>query len=483
MRHFCTSRFTVACATWLCLWGQILAADSPSEDVPSFSRQIQPLLSEHCFICHGANEAESGLRLDDAESAMKALESGVRAIVPGKPELSDLMHRVTSNDESTRMPPDGDPLSTQEIDLLRRWIAGGAGYEQHWAWQPVAVQDPSSVRDKDWVLNSIDRFVLARLEKEQIEPSPAADRATLIQRLYYDLLGLPPDPNEVDAFLNDESPNAYEVLIDRLLDSHHFGERWGRHWLDKARYADSDGYEKDNPRPNAWRYRDWVIDAINRDLPFDQFTIEQLAGDLLLDATPMQKLATAFHRQTLTNTEGGTDQEEFRVEANFDRTETTSAVWMALTMTCARCHDHKYDQISQREYYQVFAFFNDANDGEMEIPISESKIQKYERDKQAYDDKVADAKTKLDDATIRLQPEIDAWTAEVEGALSANASPLEFQAAVIASSAAQGGAEIVAQPDGSLLVSGPSPERDKITLVLQFPGTAADGTADRSGSP
>jgi hypothetical protein len=438
-------------------------------ETPSFSRDIQPLLSEHCFVCHGPNEAEAGLRLDGADHASATLDSGARAIQPGRPDQSELLRRVSSSDESIRMPPEGDALSKEDIDRLRQWIAGGAGYEEHWAWQPVTEPVLPTVKDEDWVRNPIDRFVLARLEQEQIEPSPPADRATLIQRLSYDLIGLPPEPAEVDAFFNDDSPDAYESLVDRLLDSQHFGERWGRHWLDKARYADSDGYEKDNPRPNAWRYRDWVIDAINRDLPFDQFTVEQLAGDLLPDATSMQRLATAFHRQTLTNTEGGADQEQFRVEANFDRTETTSAVWMALTMTCARCHDHKYDEISQREYYQLFAFFNDANDGELEIAISKAKIEQYERDKQVHDAKLVVAIEKLNDVITQLQPEIDTWTAETDTALAANTNQIEFEAAKIVNSVVKGGADLVAQPDGSQLVSGPSPEQDRITFVLQVP--------------
>ncbi|MEE3220715.1 MAG: DUF1549 and DUF1553 domain-containing protein, partial [Planctomycetota bacterium] len=217
-------------------------------------------------------------------------------------------------------------------------------------------------------LNEIDFFVLARLETAGISPSPAADRHTLIKRLYCDLIGLPPEPAVVDAFVDDRSPQAYEMLVDRLLASAHFGERWGRHWLDKARYADSDGYEKDRPRPNAWRYRDWVIDAVNNDMPFDQFTIEQLAGDLLPSAAPMQHLATAFHRQTLTNTEGGADQEQFRVEAVFDRVETTGIAWLGMTVGCARCHSHKYDQISQHEYYRLFAFFNSGAESNTNVP-------------------------------------------------------------------------------------------------------------------
>ncbi|WP_164103940.1 PSD1 and planctomycete cytochrome C domain-containing protein [Candidatus Laterigemmans baculatus] len=339
-----------------------------------FSRDIQPLISKHCLLCHGPDEAEGGVRLDVAELAAAAADSGARAIVPGDAEQSELLRRVTSSDLSERMPPDGEPLSDEQVSLLRQWIEQGAEYEPHWSYRPVRKPGLPSLQSDANIRNPIDRFVLARLEQAGIDPSPEADRTTLIRRLYYDLLGLPPTPQEVDAFVRDSRPAAYERLVDRLLASPHFGERWGRHWLDRARYADSDGYEKDRARLHAWLYRDWVLDAINRDLPFDRFTIEQLAGDLLPEATPRQRLATAFHRQTLTNTEGGTDQEEFRVEATFDRTETTAAVWMGLTMTCARCHTHKYDQITHREYYQLFAFFNSADEAELEVVRSEQEL-------------------------------------------------------------------------------------------------------------
>ncbi len=442
-----------------------LAAD----DSVSFSRDIQPLLGEHCIVCHGPDVSEAGLRLDNAERAHARLESGTRAIVPGQPDASELLRRVSSTDAAIRMPPEGDPLTAQQIESLQKWIAEGARYEEHWAWQPVVEPSLPQVNDQTWIRGSLDRFVLARLEQENIAPSPEADRATLIQRLSYDLIGLPPEPEEVDAFVNDKSASAYENLVDRLLDSPHFGERWGRHWLDKARYADSDGYEKDNPRPNAWRYRDWVINAINQDMPYDQFTIEQLAGDLLPQATPMQKLATAFHRQTLTNTEGGADQEQFRVEANFDRTETTSAVWMALTMTCARCHHHKYDEISQQEYYQLFAFFNDADDGDAEVPISESEFEKYQAAIQIHDSKVADVSAQLNDAIARLQPEIDHWIADLDTQQSQNPNPLEIHPATIVRTDTESGSILTLQADGSLLVSGRTPEVDQYRLVMQLP--------------
>ncbi|MCA9132486.1 MAG: PSD1 domain-containing protein [Planctomycetales bacterium] len=335
-----------------------------------YARDIQPLLARRCFICHGPDMAEAGLRLDVAEQAMATLDSGSRAIVPRQPGRSELLGRVTSDDDSLRMPPEGPALTAAEVALLQRWIDSGAAYDTHWAYRRIRRPPLPAVQATDWLRNPIDQFVLARLESEGLSPAPVASASTLVKRLYYDLIGLPPTPAQVEAFVGDASPDAYERLLDRLLASPHFGERWGRHWLDKARYADSDGYEKDRPRPTAWRYRDWVIEAINSDQPYDRFSIAQLAGDLLPEPSGRQKLATAFHRQTLTNTEGGVDVEEFRVEATFDRTETTAAIWLGLTMNCARCHTHKYDQITHHEYYQLFAFFNDAREVDLDVPRS-----------------------------------------------------------------------------------------------------------------
>ncbi len=249
--------------------------------------------------------------------------------------------------------------------------AASDGAPGHWAYRPLTRRPPPEVSRGSWCRGTLDRIVLARLEEAGIEPSPGAGRRTLIRRLSLDLLGLPPEPDEVAAFVDDRAPDALARLVDRLLASPHFGERWGRHWLDGARYADSDGYEKDRPRPNAWRSRDWVIAAINADMPIDRFTIEQVAGDLLPDAGASQRLATAFNRQTLTNTEGGTDQEQFRVEAVFDRVATLGTVWLGLTASCAQCHDHKYDRLSQREFYRLFAFFDNGDEREIEVPASD----------------------------------------------------------------------------------------------------------------
>jgi hypothetical protein len=344
-----------------------------------FARDVRPILAASCFSCHGPQKQRGGLRLDDGAAALKGGDGGP-VLKPGDAAGSRLLLAVAGLDPDLKMPPENKtPLNVEQIGVLRAWIEQGAKWtgpagavvaakSTHWAFQPIRRPPLPRVVNKGWVKNEIDAFVLARLEKEKFAPAPEADRATLLRRLCLDLLGLPPAPEELDAFLTDTRPDAYERLVDRLLASPHYGERWGRHWLDLARYADSDGYEKDNPRPHAWRYRDWVISALNRDLPFDQFTIEQLAGDLLPGATVEQMTATGFHRQTLTNTEGGADQEQFRVEACVDRVNTTAKVFLGITLNCCQCHDHKYDPFAQREYYQFLAFFN--SDNEVNVPVS-----------------------------------------------------------------------------------------------------------------
>ncbi len=352
------------------------------EPVPDFVRDVEPLLARHCYDCHGPDLQESDLRLDIPALALRGGNRGP-ALVPGKPEKSLLLQVVEGKHELT-MPPEGERLTAQEIAVLRRWVAAGAKAPErpvprrrsdHWAFQPVRRPELPLVRNPSWCRNPIDRFVLARLEAAGMQPSPPANRYTLIRRVYLDLLGLLPSPEEVDRFVSDPRPDAYQRLVDRLLASPHYGERWARHWLDVARYADSNGYTIDGPR-QIWKYRDWVIQALNRNMPFDQFIIEQLAGDLLPQPTTDQLVATGFHRNTLINQEGGTDPEQFRVEAVADRVNTTGAVLLGLTLECARCHDHKYDPISQREYYQLFAFFNDCDEPTLELPTPEQARKK-----------------------------------------------------------------------------------------------------------
>ncbi|MCI0639394.1 MAG: PSD1 and planctomycete cytochrome C domain-containing protein [Gemmataceae bacterium] len=337
------------------------AAPSPPTTV-DFNRDIRPIFSENCFVCHGPDEEQrkAKLRLDTQEGAFAKLRRGGHAIVPGKSADSELVYRVTSESPTERMPPPktDKKLSQQQIDLLKRWIDQGAAYSKHWAF--VAPKRPSLPKvNAAWPRNGIDRFILARLQSEKLQPSPEADRVTLIRRLTLDLTGLPPTPMEVDAFIADKNPDAYEKLVDRLLSSPHYGERMAVDWLDAARFADTHGYHIDSGR-DMTRWREWVIEAFNRDLPFDQFTVDQLAGDLLPDATLPQKIASGFNRNHMINFEGGAIPEEYLNNYIVDRVNTTATVWLGLTMTCAQCHDHKYDPISQKEFYQLYAFFNNV---------------------------------------------------------------------------------------------------------------------------
>jgi hypothetical protein len=340
-----------------------------------FNEQVRPILST-CFFCHGPDEKhrEAKLRLDVRESAVAK-----GAIVPGKPDESELLARVISQDADDVMPPPKakKPLLTKdEIAVLRRWIEQGAEYEGHWAFQPLRDEAPPAVKDTKWCRTPVDHFIIARLEREGIAPSAEADRPTLLRRVTLDLTGLLPSLEEMDAFIHDKSPKAYENVVNRLLASEHYGERWGRHWLDQARYADSNGYSIDNARA-MWPYRDWVIAALNADMPFDRFTIDQLAGDLLPNATKSQHVATGFHRNTLINEEGGVDAEQMRIEAAMDRTATTGTVWLGLTVGCAQCHTHKFDPIPHREYYQLYAFFNsgsDVNNRGATVPVSRGEM-------------------------------------------------------------------------------------------------------------
>jgi len=343
-----------------------------------YVREVKPLLARHCYECHNGQVQKGRLRADTAAFLLKGGRGGP-AVVPGKAGQSTLIEAVRGSDDVTRMPYKRTPLTAAEIRLLSAWIDQGAkapanekaaDVVRHWAFQAPARPAPPAVADSSWVRNPIDRFILARLEREGIAPAPEADRATLIRRLSLDLLGLPPETAEVVAFRADTRPGAYERLVERLLASPHYGERWGRHWLDLARYADSNGFTIDTPR-EIWQYRDWVIDALNRDLPFDQFVIEQFAGDLLPGATTAQKIATGFHRNTLVNEEGGIDKEQFRVEAVADRVNTTGVAFLGLTLGCARCHNHKYDPISTREYYQLFAFLNNQSEPTLNLASPE----------------------------------------------------------------------------------------------------------------
>jgi hypothetical protein len=343
-----------------------VSAGPLSAEEIDFNRQIRPLLSKNCFACHGrdAKKREAKLRLDTLAGAIAKRDDGP-AIVPGKSSASGLIARINSDDPDEKMPPtdSGKTLTAEEIKLLTQWIDAGAKYDTHWSFtKPVRPALPK-VKDAAWAKKPVDHFALARLEAKGLRPSAEADRYTLIRRLSLDLTGLPPTPEQVAAFVADKSPRAYEKLVDQLLASPHYGERWARMWMDLGRYADTQGYEKDNAR-TVWTWRDWLISALNDDLPYDQFTTEMIAGDLLPKATPSQVLATVFHRNTMTNTEGGTDDEEYRVAAIKDRIDTTGLVWLGLSVGCGKCHSHKYDPISQKEYYGLYAFFNQTADAD-----------------------------------------------------------------------------------------------------------------------
>jgi hypothetical protein len=363
-----------------------------------FVKDVQPVLTKRCVMCHGGSQQLAGVRFDNGPDALRGGYSGP-VVTPGKADASKLIERVTSTKEGHRMPPMGAPLAAAEVAALKEWINDGAQWpagltigrsvarkSSHWAFQPLWQGEAPAVKDAQWVRNPIDRFVLSALEAKGIAPAPEADRLTLLRRASLDLTGLPPAPELTREYMADKSADAYERAVDKLLASPRYGERWARQWLDLARYADSDGYEKDLARPYAWRWRNYVIDSFNSDKPFDRFTIEQLAGDLLPNATLEQKVATGFHRNTLINREAGVARAEDRFETLVNRVNTTSTTWMGLTMGCAQCHDHKYDPISQREYYALMAVYSRAADTEIDAPMP-GEIGPWLASRKAYEAK------------------------------------------------------------------------------------------------
>ncbi|MDB6041104.1 MAG: Planctomycete cytochrome [Verrucomicrobiales bacterium] len=412
---------------------------------PDFTTEVRPLLSRNCFKCHGPDDSarKSKLRLDLPDAPLKPAKSGAIAIVPGKPAESELVKRIFSTDEDEVMPPPSTKaqLTQAEKETLKNWIAAGAKYKQHWAFVPPRQSPLPILKNTSWPRNAIDHFVLARLEKEGLAPSTPTDRYTLVRRIYLDLIGLPPTPEQADAFVNDHSTNAYEALVDSLLASSHYGERWARRWMDLARYADTNGYEKDRAR-TIWPWRDWVIKALNSDMPFDEFTIEQLAGDLLPNATLDQKIATGFHRNTMLNEEGGIDPLEFRFYAMTDRVGTTGATWLGLTLACAQCHTHKYDPIRHREYYQMMAFLNNADDADLDIPSSESAHE--------LESNLAKAKRHIADLPHKYPIETNLW--QTPHPLSADATSGEKGKIL---------------DDNSVFFANASPEKDTYELVLE----------------
>ena len=461
----------------LCAVVNKAAPAPPQENQPrgsageiDFVRDIQPIFEKNCYQCHDAAKHKGGMRLDSKATAYVGGDSGDPSIIPSEPDKSKLIQLVRGDDPSAVMPPKGKRLSTQQVDLLVRWVTHGAVWPDgvdhpsaaltHWSFsKPVRPAIPQ-VKQRGWVRNPIDAFVLQKLEQNGLSPSAEADRFTLVRRLYLDLIGLPPSPQEVDDFVNDKASDAYEKLVDRLQADPHYGEKWARQWLDLARYADSAGYGSDPLRFTTFRWRDWVISAFNRNEPYDQFTVEQVAGDLLPHPTKEQLIATAFNRNTMTNTEGGTDPEEFRNEAIKDRTDTTVQAWMGLTMGCAKCHSHKYDPITNREYYQCFAFFNQTEDANRqdEYPTIPTPTPEQSAKMASFKQKIEQAEARFNDPA-RWASTQSQW----EHALSERHP--NWTVLDPATATASSGAILTRQPDGSIVASGTRGKTDVYTIT------------------
>ncbi|HLJ10609.1 MAG TPA: DUF1549 domain-containing protein, partial [Planctomycetaceae bacterium] len=409
----CTvTRSLPACALALVLiLGQCTAADKLE-----YNRTIRPILAENCFACHGPDSAarKADLRLDQRELALK-----MQAIVAGDADASEMIRRIESGDPTEAMPPPATrkTLTKAQKELLRRWIQEGAEYQPHWSFIPPQRSQPPAVKNAGWVKNAIDRFILSKLEERGLAPAPEADRRTLARRVSLDLTGLPPEPADVDKFVNDGSPDAYGRFVDACLESPHWGEHRGRYWLDAARYADTHGIHFDNFR-EMWSYREWVIKAFNRNMPFDQFTIEQLAGDLLPDRTLDQVVASGFNRCNITTNEGGAIDEEYQVLYTRDRTETTSQVWMGLTAGCAVCHDHKFDPLTTKEFYSLAAFFNNTTQKGMDGNIKDTPPTVFvprneDREKWTENARLAaQVRSQIESRKSAAGAEFDAWLAQ-----------------------------------------------------------------------
>jgi hypothetical protein len=459
------------CGTTFFLTVSTLAAEKPID----FNRDIRPIFSENCYACHGPdhNKRKNGLRFDHQEEPFQKLESGKIAIVPGDLANSEMIRRITTSDPDDHMPPPDslNQLSKEQIELLKRWVKEGAKWKGHWAYIPPERPEVPKVKKKSWVRNAIDNFILARLEKEGLKPSREADKATLIRRVTFDLTGLPPTIEEVDAFLADKSANAYEKLVDRLLESPAFGERMAEGWLDLARYADTNGYHIDNHR-DMWLWRQWVIDAFNKNMPFDEFTIEQLAGDMLPNATVDQKIASGFNRNNMVNFEGGADPDEYATKYVVDRVDTTATVWLGSTLRCAECHDHKFDPFSQKEFYQFYALFNNIPekglDGKTENPVPSIKVPSPSQKAQIakLEKQIASSEKKLKAKLESPNPKLDAAQAKWEDALKENVFSgwTILEPTKMKSSA---GATFTNLPDQSILVGGTNADKDSYELVFK----------------
>jgi hypothetical protein len=429
-----------------------------------FVRDVQPILKRSCYGCHGAAQQLGGLRLDARDTTFKGGVSGP-SVIPEHSADSPLYQRVAGLGDQARMPMGAKPLPAEQIETLKRWIDAGAKWpdgvgaqvsevKKHWAFIPPQRPAQPTVSQPAWVANPIDAFILARLDKEQLKPSPAADRITLLRRLSLDLTGLPPTIEEVDAFVADKSPNAYEKQVDRLLASPHYGERWGRHWLDAARYADSDGYEKDKMR-NVWFYRDYVIKAHNQDLPYNRFIQEQLAGDLMPNPTQDQIVATGFLRNSMINEEGGVDPEQFRMEAMYDRMDAIGKSMLGLTIACAQCHNHKFDPLRQEEYYRLFAFLNNTHEANIAVYTPAEQMQRSRIFQQ-----IRDAEAGLRHRTPDWRQRILAWEASVRP--NTIWEPIRPEVDDIST----GGQKYLMQSDASMLAAGYAPTKHKVKLTF-----------------
>jgi hypothetical protein len=472
-------------AALLAVLGTVGTLTSPGAERPlDFSRDIRPILSDRCFACHGPDDLErkGGLRLDHRDDAIRPAKSGAVAIVPGKPEQSELIQRLITHDADDVMPPPktGKTVSSDQVEMFRRWIAQGAPYREHWAFippeRPAVPLSPASA-EVTALANPVDAFIADRLAQDNLRISPEADRTTLVRRATLDLTGLPPSPEEVDAFLADASPKAYENLLDRLLDSPRYGERMAVDWLDAARYADTHGYHLDSGRDmTAWR--DWVIRAFNDNKPFDQFTVEQLAGDLLPNATIDQKIASGFNRNHMINYEGGAIAEEYHYAYLVDRVNTTSTVWLGLTMACSQCHDHKYDPLSKADYYKFLAFFNnvpesglDGNRGNASPTIKLATVEQSQR-LATLNQAVAEAEKALTSANHEIDAAQAAWEASM-----AQTAVASWTRASVLDVRSSGGSQFRPLDDGSLLVMGTNPDQDTYTITLS--NTLTQATALR----
>lgn len=453
-----------------------------AEEEIRFNRDIRPILSDKCFACHGPDDAhrEGGFRFDLQESAFGAADSGGHPIVAGKPGQSELIARIKTNDANLKMPPEetNKPLTSEEIERLEKWIASGAKWEDHWSFIPPTQPVPPAIENANAVANEIDHFILARLQEQGLSPSPPADRATLIRRVTFDLTGLPPTPAEVQAFLNDSSEDAYEKLIDRLLASKRFGEHLARFWLDAARYGDTHGLHLDNYR-EMWPYRDWVIRAFNENMPFDQFIIEQVAGDLLPNPTRDQLIATGFNRAHVTTSEGGSIAAEVRMRNVVDRVVTFGTVFMGTTLECTRCHDHKFDPLTMEDFYSLYAYFNsiDGNplDGNKKdhAPVLKVPTSEQEARLQQFDQEIAALQAELNGDWPELVQAQHAW----EQQLVSENTDGEVQWSVLNpdSLSAVGGTELTLLDDQSILASGPNPAQETYEIVDTIEGAGWRG--------